>query len=177
MAKQSRIPALCHHKASHLAVVRIGGKDHYLGRWNPETNHPSHEALAAYFKIVTEWLTEGRHPHTRLNLPHGTACKCFAILHAEIARSYTASTWKLHPSEARIFLRVLTRLSTGLISEASELIAMRIFILELIKSMEDFTQEPNSFQRLFRNTMNWILEITERIFSGVTKGTLDHLDP
>lgn len=34
MPRKSRIPKYCHHKASGRAVVRIDGKDHYLGAWN-----------------------------------------------------------------------------------------------------------------------------------------------
>jgi integrase len=49
-----RIPSYCHHKASGQAVVRIDGKDHYLGKWNtPETK-------AEYNRLIGEWFANGQ---------------------------------------------------------------------------------------------------------------------
>lgn len=49
------VPKLCHHKASGKAVVRLSGRDHYLGVFG------SAEAKAAYDRLVAEWLANGRH--------------------------------------------------------------------------------------------------------------------
>ncbi len=48
-----RIPKMCFHRASGQAVVRLGGKDKYLGRWKTA------KAQAAYHRIVAEWLARG----------------------------------------------------------------------------------------------------------------------
>lgn len=48
-----RIPKLCRHRASGQAVVRLGGRDHYLGRWK------SPEAEAAYHRLIAEHLASG----------------------------------------------------------------------------------------------------------------------
>ncbi|GJM20467.1 MAG: hypothetical protein DHS20C15_03820 [Planctomycetota bacterium] len=32
-ANKTRVPRLCHHKATGQAVVRLDGKDHYCGRF------------------------------------------------------------------------------------------------------------------------------------------------
>jgi integrase len=48
------IPKLCHHKASDQAVVRLGGKDYYLGPWG------SHTTRVEYDRLVGEWLANGR---------------------------------------------------------------------------------------------------------------------
>jgi hypothetical protein len=47
--KQSKPPAYCHHRASGQAVVRIHGRDHYLG---PHGSAESHER---YERALAEW--------------------------------------------------------------------------------------------------------------------------
>lgn len=49
-----RVPSLCHHKATNLAVVRLAGKDHYLGRYGTD------EAQATYDRLISEWLAGHR---------------------------------------------------------------------------------------------------------------------
>lgn len=49
-----RVPKLSHHKASGNAVVRLGGKDFYLGPWK------SKAAKVEYDRLVAEWLIGGR---------------------------------------------------------------------------------------------------------------------
>jgi integrase len=49
-----RTPSYCLHKASGQAVVRIDGKDHYLGRYG------SPESKAEYDRLIGEWLLGGR---------------------------------------------------------------------------------------------------------------------
>src|SRR5262245_5902418 len=49
-----RTPSYRHHKASGQAVVSIGGKDIYLGRYG------SVASRAEYDRIIAEWLANGR---------------------------------------------------------------------------------------------------------------------
>jgi integrase len=49
-----RTPSYCHHKATGQAVVRIDGKDHYLGKFG------THESQAEYDRLIAEWLGNGR---------------------------------------------------------------------------------------------------------------------
>jgi len=49
-----RIPKLSHHKASGNAVVRLGGRDVYVGLWGMS------QAKAEYDRVVAEWLAGGR---------------------------------------------------------------------------------------------------------------------
>ena len=66
-----RVPKLCLHKATGQAVVRLNGKDHYLGRFD------SAESQGAYDRLIAEWLQRGRHtpdaspahPHSRPTSP------------------------------------------------------------------------------------------------------------
>ena len=53
-SRAGRIPSLCRHKASGQAVIRLAGKDHYLGKFG------SDEAAAAYDRLIAEWLSHGR---------------------------------------------------------------------------------------------------------------------
>jgi hypothetical protein len=45
-----RTPSLCLHKASGQAVVRLDGKDHYLGKYG------SPESEAEYNRLIGEWF-------------------------------------------------------------------------------------------------------------------------
>src|ERR1019366_1179540 len=53
-----RIPKLSHHRASGQAVVRLGGKDFYVGPWNTQV------ARNEYDRLVGEWLAGGRQAPT-----------------------------------------------------------------------------------------------------------------
>jgi len=50
MARPRSVPSLCRHKASGQAVVRLDGRDHYLGKYGTP------EAQAAYHRLIGEWL-------------------------------------------------------------------------------------------------------------------------
>lgn len=56
MSVSKRIPKYRHYKPKNLAVVRIEGKDHYLGRYD------SPESWEKYHRLVVEWLSEKRKP-------------------------------------------------------------------------------------------------------------------
>jgi integrase len=49
-----RTPTYRHHKPSHQAVVTLDGRDFYLGRYN------SAESRAAFDRLLSEWLSNGR---------------------------------------------------------------------------------------------------------------------
>ena len=49
-----RIPSYTHHRASGQAVVRIDGRDIYLGKWK------SAESRRKYDTLIGEWLAGGR---------------------------------------------------------------------------------------------------------------------
>jgi integrase len=51
---QRKTPSYCLHKASGQAVVRIDGKDHYLGI------HGSAESYREHDRLIAEWLSNGR---------------------------------------------------------------------------------------------------------------------
>jgi integrase len=54
-----RVPAYRLHKPSGLAVVTIGGRDHYLGRYDSPDSH------RAYDRLLGEWLRDGRRPASK----------------------------------------------------------------------------------------------------------------
>ncbi len=54
-----RTPSYCRHKATGQAVVRLDGKDFYLGRYG------SSESEARYKQLIAEWLSNAKTaPHT-----------------------------------------------------------------------------------------------------------------
>lgn len=50
-ARSPRIPKYRHYRPKNLAVVRINGRDHYLGRFGSE------ESQERYRRLIAEWLT------------------------------------------------------------------------------------------------------------------------
>jgi hypothetical protein len=57
----SRVPKYRHYKPKDLAVVRINGRDHYLGRFG------SVESQEAYRRLLAEWLSRGNGHPTQAN--------------------------------------------------------------------------------------------------------------
>lgn len=55
-SRKTRVPGYGLHKASGQAVVRLNGKDHYLGK------HGSDESHARYEVLIATWLQNGRRP-------------------------------------------------------------------------------------------------------------------
>jgi hypothetical protein len=47
--KAGKVPSYCRHKASGRAVVRIDGRDHYLGEYGSPASHEEYE------RRITEW--------------------------------------------------------------------------------------------------------------------------
>lgn len=50
----TRIPRPTHHKGTNQAVVRLCGKDFYLGRWGTA------KASREYDRLIAEWMANGR---------------------------------------------------------------------------------------------------------------------
>ena len=46
-ARPGKVPAYCHHKASGRSVVRIHGRDHYLGPYGSPESHERYARLIA----------------------------------------------------------------------------------------------------------------------------------
>ena len=51
MPRKPKVPSYCLHKASGQAVVRIDGRDHYLGPYGSDESH------AEYSRLIAEWRT------------------------------------------------------------------------------------------------------------------------
>lgn len=56
-----RLPKYRHYKPKNLAVVRINGKDHYLGKYGSEQSHEK------YRRLVANWLAD--HPSNATGQP------------------------------------------------------------------------------------------------------------
>ncbi|QGJ68583.1 Site-specific tyrosine recombinase XerC [Planctomycetales bacterium 10988] len=56
MPRPTRLPKYRHYKPKNLAVVRIDGKDHYLGKYD------SPESREKYHRLISSWLAENSLP-------------------------------------------------------------------------------------------------------------------
>jgi hypothetical protein len=52
--KPGKVPSYGHHKASGCAVVRLDGKDHYLGACGTPESHEEYERLIAEWRVRRE---------------------------------------------------------------------------------------------------------------------------
>ena len=59
MPRPISIPKLTRHKASGKAVVRLNGRDHYVGIFGTA------EAETAYNRLIGEWLVQDPAVHSR----------------------------------------------------------------------------------------------------------------
>ncbi len=78
-----RDPKYRHHKARNLAVVRIDGKDYYLGRFESE------ESRAKYHRLLADWRAgllnhNESNGHCESDTQHGDK----AVLVADLLRMY-----------------------------------------------------------------------------------------
>lgn len=98
--RSRRIPKYCHYKPKDLAVVRINGKDYYLGK------HNSPESQEKYAQLIAEHFRAGgiAAPLTHLNGGDLTINELVARYWTEYVRTYhtkegkptdsTTSAWR-----------------------------------------------------------------------------------
>jgi len=77
-----RTPSICHHKASGQAVVRIDGKDYYLGTYG------SAESQTEYDRLVAEWLGNGQRLVSSAPVTDQLSVNEIALVYWECAVSY-----------------------------------------------------------------------------------------
>ena len=56
--KPGKVPSYCRHKHSGRAVVRIDGRDHYLGRYGSPESHEEYERCIAEWRAGSAGETE-----------------------------------------------------------------------------------------------------------------------
>jgi hypothetical protein len=54
------VPSLRRHPPSKQGVVRLNGKDHYLGRWPDDCPEPPPDVRSKYDQVIADWLARGR---------------------------------------------------------------------------------------------------------------------
>jgi hypothetical protein len=75
-----KVPSLRHHKARGLAVVTLGGRDFYCGKFG------SPESRREYDRVVGEWLAAGR-PQATGGIHKITVAELL-VRYMEFARGY-----------------------------------------------------------------------------------------
>jgi hypothetical protein len=100
-----RTPSYRHHKASNQAVVTLNGRDLYLGR------HGTPESLAAYYRLISEWLGNGRQIQIGKKSSDVTISELM-VGYITFVDSYYVKDGKptTEPSLVRLSLKVLRRL-------------------------------------------------------------------
>jgi hypothetical protein len=102
----SRLPKYRHHKPKDRAVVRIGGKDRYLGKYN------SPESRERYRRLVAEWLaaSPARRPSdAAIASCDGLTVKELILAYARFADGYYVKDGRptVEPTNIRLVLRLV----------------------------------------------------------------------
>ena len=63
--KPGKVPNYCHHKASGKEVVRIGGRDQYLGPYGSSESHAAYERVLAEWRVTALFLA-AKHGHAKV---------------------------------------------------------------------------------------------------------------
>jgi integrase len=189
MANKKRVPSLCLHKASGRAVVRLDGKDIYLGAYGTQ------EAQAAYDRLITEWLQRGRalppwaggHGGENAQVPQAGLSVAELVL---AYKEYTDEYYRDSPAE-REKIRLATRhlrLLYGLTpASAFGPLALKAVREQLLgpqkrvvkaraakKEAEEKEPVPERFveYRLSRRTINMRIDAIKRLFAWAAENEL-----
>jgi len=148
MSARRRIPKLCRHNASGLAVVRLDGRDHYLGPYGGAA------AESSYHRLIAEWLAAGGVD----TVIDGRGCQTVAELADAYLRHalgyYRKSgrpTAEIH--HVRSVLRVLVGLYADLPVDAFdvlELKACRQAMIDSGNARTTINQSVSRIKRVFR---------------------------
>ncbi len=85
MAKPLRIPSYRHHKPKNLAVVRLNGRDVYLGAYGTAASRE------LYDRLIAEWLAGGRQPAPKASFAvpdRGPTVNEVMVAYLQWARTY-----------------------------------------------------------------------------------------
>jgi hypothetical protein len=105
-----RLPKYRHYRPKDLAVVRLDGKDHYLGRYGSE------ESREKYRRLVAGWLAAGAAFASPADASHGSApgltVNELILAYARFADAYYVKDGRptVEPTDIRLALRVVHRL-------------------------------------------------------------------
>lgn len=150
-----RVPSYCHHKSSGRAVVRLNGKDHYLGAYGSPESH------AEYQRLIDRWLaTNGARAVTkaeqkRLVDPMATVSTVL-LQYREFAESYYIKNAKptKELTEMRLALRPVRLLFGDTIAAdfgPLKLKAVRNHMIEMMDlSRGVINNRVNRIKRFFR---------------------------
>lgn len=144
------IPRMCLHRASGQAVVRLAGKDHYLGRWgSPEAKSAYHRTIAEYLAagpVVVSAMQEGQ-PETIGDLT--------AVYHAHLTAQFKHSA---HLAAMMAALRRLLEIHLDTRLDEFGPLALRAFREHLVRIADD-----DGRPALCRRTVNRYVQYARRM--------------
>ena len=106
----SRLPKYRHYKPKNLAVVRIDGKDHYLGRYDSPESHEN------YRRVLAEWLAKGRTdrevPEQQADTDSGLTINELILAYVKFVDGYYVKDGRptVEPTNVRLVMRLLRQL-------------------------------------------------------------------
>jgi integrase len=83
-----KVPSYCHHKASGRAVVRIDGRDHYLGPYGCDDSHAEYQRLIAQWRHSRHRQTTTASQAVFATTDPGLTVREVLVRYCEFARGY-----------------------------------------------------------------------------------------
>ncbi len=146
----SRVPKYRHYKPKNLAVVRIDGKDHYLGSYG------SPESQETYRRLVAEWLSKGRTDRAEPDQKPGPESRLIVneliLAYVKFVDGYYVKDGRptVEPTNVRLVMKLLRRLyGTTPVSSFGPL-ALKTIRNEMIRSGNCRTEINRRIGRIVR---------------------------
>jgi integrase len=145
-----RLPKYRHYKPKNLAVVRIDGKDHYLGRYGSE------ESREKYRRLVAEWLAAGgatgHTPLVRTAQVEALTVNELILAYVRFADGYYVKDGlpTVEPSNIRLVMRVVRRVHGSTPATAFGPLALKAVRAEMIRTGTCRTEINRRVGRIIR---------------------------
>ena len=110
--RSGKVPSYTKHKASGQAVVRINGKDHYLGVYGTPESHDAYERLIAEWRVAQIEASRAEGAPTQ-ETSHALTVNAVILAYMKFAEEYYSKDGKTTQeyTDMKYALRPLRKLS------------------------------------------------------------------
>jgi integrase len=153
----SRLPKFRHYRPKDLAVVRIDGRDHYLGRYG------SPESRERYDRLLAEWLAAGRTSAPARRTPAAAGAtpaapeaaltvNALILAYVKFADGYYVKDGRptVEPGNVRLVLRLVRRLYGTASASSFGPLALKAVREELVRAGNCRTEINRRVARVVR---------------------------
>jgi hypothetical protein len=158
------LPKYRHYKLKDLAVVRLGGKDHYLGRYD------SPESWEKYRRLLSEWISDAgrtRPKSQTANSVEVLTVNELILAYAKFVDAYYVKDGRptVEPTNIRLVLRIVRKLYGSISASSFGPLALKAVREEMVQADNCRTEINRRIGRIVR-MFKWAVS-EELVTSGV----------